>query len=216
MPRIMLLGPPGSGKGTQAAKTTQVYEIPVLATGDVLRENISKGTDLGKRAKAYMDDGKLVPDDIIGELVREMFFGADIRKGFLLDGFPRTIAQAKGLDKALSGVGIPLEKVFFLRVPKEVLISRIAHRQTCPACGEAYHMSGKKPKVTGICDQCASELVQRSDDTPDTVSKRIEVYNEQTEPLIEYYRTQGILIELDGTSDVETLQGQIDSALKAA
>ena len=216
MARIMLLGPPGSGKGTQAARTTKAYNIPVLATGDVLRDNIAKGTELGKRAKVYMDKGQLVPDEIISEVIRDMFFGADIRNGFLLDGFPRTIGQAERLDNVLTRVGIPLEKVFFLRVPTEVLVSRISQRLTCPACGEAYHMSGKKPTVPGLCDKCASELVHRHDDAPETVTKRIEVYNEQTEPLIAYYGKQGKLIELDGTSDVDTLQGQIDSALKAA
>ena len=216
MPRIMLLVPPGSGKGTQAARIVAKYKIPVLATGDVLRENVARGTAIGKSARGYMDEGVLVPDEIIKDVVRDMFLGADLRKGFLLDGFPRTIYQAEWLDNVLTVVGIPLERVFFLKVPKEVLIDRIAHRQTCPACGEAFHMSGKKPRVEGHCDHCAAELVQRSDDAPEKVAKRIEVYNEQTKPLIEYYKKKGILFELDGKNDVRTLQEQIDSALKAA
>jgi adenylate kinase len=182
----------------------------------MLREEIEKGTELGKAAKVYMDAGELVPDRMIKTLLLRMFDTADLKNGFLLDGFPRTIVQAEALNAFLEKHELPLDKVFFLKVPKEVLIDRIAHRRACPACGATYHMSGKVPKQEGICDICGAALVKRNDDTPETVAKRIEVYNEQTMPLIRYYEKKGMLVELEGTACVKALQEQIDGALKAA
>jgi len=216
MPRIMLLGPPGSGKGTQAAKIMQTYGIPAISTGDALREQLAQGSELGRMAKSYMDEGKLVPDEIIIILVESLFKEKDTKNGFLLDGFPRTIVQAASLDAFLAEKGTPLDKVFFLKVPDDVLIQRIAHRRICPACGIVYNMNGRKPGTEDYCDECGTILVQREDDEPATVKKRLDVYNEQTRPLIDYYVKQGILIEIDGTKNVDTLQEQIDRELKIA
>jgi len=215
MPRIMLLGPPGSGKGTQAAKIKKTYGIPAISTGDALREQLGAGTELGKRAKSYIDAGELVPDGLIIELVKGLLSGDNTKNGFLLDGFPRTIAQAEALDAFLEEKVKQLDMVFFLKVPKEMLIKRIVTRMVCPACGMSYHVDEVNPFVHELCGNCGAELIHRVDDEPDTAEKRIEVYNKQTKPLIEYYKKQGILIELDGTRDVETLQEQIDKALKA-
>ncbi|MCL2111732.1 MAG: adenylate kinase [Clostridiales bacterium] len=216
MKRVMLLGPPGSGKGTQAAMITRTYGIPAISTGDALRENIEAKTPLGVEAKAYMNIGMLVPDEIIVELVKQIFEKIDVEKGYLLDGFPRTIVQADMLDAYLAEKGRELEGVFFLNAPREVLIERIIYRQVCPTCGLTYHMNGRKPLQDGICDHCGAELIQRSDDDPKTVEKRLDVYKAQTKPLIDYYTKKGILLELDGTQSVEVLQGQIDKALGLA
>jgi len=212
----MLLGAPGSGKGTQAAKVTQVYGIPVISTGDALRAQLAAGTEIGLKAKDYMDAGKLVPDDIIIGLFKELINGIDMEKGYLLDGFPRSIAQAEALDEILAEKDARIDKIFFLKVPVDVLVRRIEHRRICPACGLSYNMNGRKAVVEEFCDCCGTALIQREDDEPETVRKRIKVYDEQTGPLIEYYKRQGILIELDGTLDVETLQKQIDEALEVA
>jgi len=211
----MLIGPPGSGKGTQAVNIKKTYNIPAISTGDALREQLGAGTELGKKAKSYIDAGELVPDELIIELVEGLLGGSNTGNGFLLDGFPRTIAQAEALDAFLEEERKQLQMVFFLKVPKNVLVKRIANRMICPACGMSYHMNGRKPIVDGVCDNCGAELIHREDDEPATVEKRIEVYNKQTKPLIDYYKNKGILIELDGTRDVETLQEQIDKTLKA-
>ena len=216
MPRLILLGPPGSGKGTQAARIKQNYNIPAISTGDALREQLASGSNIGLRAKSYMDMGKLVPDDIIIGLVEDLYEKNDITNGFLLDGFPRTIAQAEALDAFLAKKDKRIEKVIFLKVPKEVLLKRLANRRICPACGMSYNMSGRTPETEDYCDICRTNLVQREDDEPKTVEKRIVVYNEQTSPLIEYYNKQGLLIEVDGTKDIDMLQKQIDTAIKGA
>lgn len=215
MPIIMLLGPPGSGKGTQSKKIQQEYSIPVVSTGDVLRENIEEHTHLGLRAKSYMWEGELVPDDLIIDLVKERLDLADVKKGFLLDGFPRTIIQAQALDAYLAKREAKVQKVFYLRVAKDILVGRVAGRRVCPLCGAVYHIEGKPPKVEGICDRCGSALLHRKDDDPNTVDHRISVYEEQTGPLVDYYTNQGILVELNGALGVEILQEQIDDILEA-
>jgi len=215
MPNIALLGPPGSGKGTQAAVIVRKYGIPAIATGDALRAQLAAGTALGKKARSYMNEGRLVPDEIIIELVEKVFETNNTQKGFLFDGFPRTIPQAEALDLFLESKGRKLDRVFFLKVPKRTLIKRISNRLICPACGTSYNMSGRKTKVKGFCDHCGIELIQREDDEPGTVSKRIEVYDAQTKPLIKYYTKQGKLIRIDGTKDIESQQAQIGSAIEA-
>jgi len=192
MARIMLLGPPGSGKGTQAERLKEVLDIPAISSGDALRENLEAGTPLGLEAKKYMESGALVPDDIIITFVKGLIEKASGKNGFLLDGFPRTTAQAKALDVYLKEENILLDKVFYLNVPKEVLLKRIANRRSV----------------------MESEGVPlRKDDDPDTAEKRIDVYNELTKPLVEYYKEQGILVEIDGTTDIETQHKQIIDAL---
>ena len=193
MPRIMLLGPPGSGKGTQAERIKEVLDIPAISSGDALRENLEAGTPLGLEAKRYMEAGELVPDDIIIAFVKDLIEKASEKNGFLLDGFPRTIAQASALDVYLEEENILLDKVFYLNVPKEVLLKRIAHRRS------VQESQGK---------------TLRKDDDPETAEKRIDVYNELTKPLVDYYRGKGILVEIDGVTDIETQHRQIIDALK--
>ena len=209
MPRLILLGAPGSGKGTLAARAAQVYGIPAISTGDALREEVGAGSQIGLTAKSYMDSGKLVPDEIILELVGILFEKYDVSNGFLFDGFPRTIAQAEALDVFLAGKGMPLETVLFLNTPKDLIVNRIANRRVCPACEAVFNVEGKAPGAEEVCDRCGAELVRRKDDDPATVEKRIEVYNEQTRPLIDYYINKGILAEIDGTLEVEDKQKQI-------
>jgi adenylate kinase len=209
----MLLGAPGSGKGTQAERITQRYGIPAIATGDIFRKNLSEGTPLGLKAKGYMEAGELVPDELVIDLVADRLSEPDTKNGYLLDGFPRTIAQAEALDKLLSGKGEALDKVFFIDVPKDVLIDRIAGRRVCPSCGRVYHVTGMPPKQAGVCDDDGAELIQRKDDDAATAENRIDVYNEQTKPLVEYYKKTGLLIELDGTAGVDSLENQIEEIL---
>ena len=215
-PKLILLGPPGSGKGTHAARVMQAYSVPAISTGEVLREQLANGSPIGMKAKAYMDVGKLVPDEIIIELVENLFEKNGMENGFLFDGFPRTIEQAKALDDILLKKGRGSVKVLFLNVPKDVLVERIAGRRVCPACGANYNLGWKDPKVEGHCDLCGTDLVRREDDEPGTFEKRVAVYNEQTRPLIEYYSKQGILIEIDGAKEVDERQEQIDIAIKRA
>ena len=216
MPRLILLGAPGSGKSTQSEKTTREYGIPAIATGDILRENLEESTHLGLRAKGHMEAGELVPDDLMIALVKERLEKGDTNNGYLLDGFPRTITQAEALDAFLTEYGRKIDRVFDLSVPKDVLIKRIAGRRICPACGAAYHIEIKPPKKEGVCDRCGAGLIHRTDDTPKTIKRRLAVYDKQTKPLVEYYKKKGILAELDGTLDVETLHGQIDRILGVA
>ena len=216
MPRILLLGPPGSGKGTQAARIIRTYGIPAISTGDALRGQLAAGSPIGLEAKSYMDAGKLVPDEIIIEMVRDLFEKYDTENGFLMDGFPRTIAQAEMLDDLLAEKNKGLEQAFFLKVPKDELMKRLAGRLTCPSCGLTYNLGGKTLDAAGCCEQCGKALIQRDDDKASTVEKRIEVFEEQTRPLIEYYNKQGILVEMDGTKDIETLQKQIDMVIRSA
>lgn len=209
MARVILLGPPGSGKGTQAANIMEKYKIPNVATGDIFRENISKGTELGKKAKSYMDAGELVPDQLVVDLVDDRLMHDDCKDGFLLDGFPRTAVQAKALDEMLKSQGVELDKVIYISVPEEVLIKRIAGRRICKDCGKVHNVSQFDNSDEMKCTACGGELYQRSDDTEETAHNRIEVYTEQTKPLIQFYRDRGQLAKVRGDKDSKELFKEI-------
>lgn len=211
---IVFLGPPGAGKGTQAKILIERYGIPQISTGDMLREHRAKGTELGKKAQEYMDKGQLVPDEIILGMVKERLSQADCEKGFILDGFPRTVAQAEALDKLLLDMGKKLDFALALIVPDDLLVERLTGRRTCKNCGMMYHIKYKPSKVEGKCDFCGGELYQRPDDNEETVRNRLKVYHEQTAPLIEYYRNKGILREIDGSKSIEEITQQIISILE--
>ncbi len=211
---IVFLGPPGAGKGTQAKILIERYGIPQISTGDMLREHRAKGTELGKKAQEYMDKGQLVPDEIILDMVKERLSQPDCEKGFILDGFPRTVAQAEALDRILSEMGKKLDFALALVVPDELLIERLTGRRTCKNCGMMYHVKYKPPKVEGICDLCGGELYQRPDDNEETVRNRLKVYHESTAPLIDYYKSKGILREVDGSKSIEEITNQLIQILE--
>lgn len=211
--RLILLGPPGAGKGTQAVNIVKKYNIPHISTGDMFRKNIKEGTDLGIKAKEYMDKGLLVPDDLVVAIVKDRLTEDDCKEGFLLDGFPRTVNQADTLDVELKGLNYELDKVINIDVSKEELIERAVGRRVCKDCGATYHIKFNPSKVENICDVCGGELIQRQDDTVETVTKRIEVYLEQTEPLIDYYEKKGILINIDGKQDIDKVFDDIVKSL---
>lgn len=201
--KIIMLGAPGAGKGTQAKKIADKYNIPHISTGDIFRANIKNGTELGKKAKTYMDQGALVPDELVVDLVVDRVAQDDAKNGYVLDGFPRTIPQAEALDKALEAISEKVDYAINVEVPDENIINRMSGRRACVACGGTYHIKYIPTKVEGICDACGGELILRDDDKPETVKKRLDVYHEQTQPLIDYYTGKGILKEVDGTQDME-------------
>ena len=201
--KIIMLGAPGAGKGTQAKKIAAKYGIPHISTGDIFRANIKEGTELGKKAKTYMDQGLLVPDELVVDLVVDRLQQDDCKKGYVLDGFPRTIPQAESLDAALTKVGDKMEYAIDVNVPDENIVNRMGGRRACVGCGATYHIVYNPTKVEGICDACGEKLILRDDDKPETVQKRLGVYHEQTQPLIDYYTKAGILKEVDGTVDME-------------
>lgn len=201
--RLVLLGPPGVGKGTQASNIVKKYNIPHISTGDIFRANIKEGTELGVTAKGYMDKGLLVPDDLVVSIVNDRLEKDDCADGFLLDGYPRTVDQAEALDKELIEKGIKLDKVVNIDADKDILIERAIGRRICKKCGATYHISNNPPKVEDICDLDGGVLYQRDDDTVETVTTRIQVYLDQTQPLIDYYRKQGLLLDVDGTKPIE-------------
>ena len=201
--KIIMLGAPGAGKGTQAKKIAEKYGIPHISTGDIFRANIKNQTELGKKAKSYMDQGMLVPDELTLELIMDRFTNDDCKNGYVLDGFPRTIPQAEALTKALSDKLDAVDYAINVDVPDEAIVTRMSGRRACLACGGTYHIKFNPTKVEGICDACGGELVLRDDDKPETVQKRLDVYHKQTQPLIEYYQTQNILKEVDGTLPLE-------------
>lgn len=200
--RIIMLGAPGAGKGTQAAQVAHKYNIPHISTGDIFRANIKGGTELGKKAKTYMDQGLLVPDELVVDLVADRIKQDDCANGYVFDGFPRTIPQAEALDKALEAMGSKIDYAIDIEVPDENIVNRMSGRRACLACGATYHVHFNAPKTEGICDTCGKELVQREDDKPETVLNRLDVYHTQTQPLIDYYTKKGVLEEIDGTVDV--------------
>jgi adenylate kinase len=210
-----MLGAPGAGKGTQAKKLAAKYDIPHISTGDIFRANIKNGTELGKKAKVFMDQGLLVPDELVVDLVVDRFKEADCVKGYVLDGFPRTIPQAKALDEALAKNGDAVEYAIDVDVPDENIINRMAGRRACVNCGGTYHVETIPPKQEGICDVCGGELILREDDKPETVEKRLKVYHEQTQPLIEYYQGKNILKSVDGTKDLEIVFKEIVAIVEA-
>ncbi len=210
---IILLGPPGAGKGTQAKMMIEKYGIPQISTGDMLRAAVKAGTQLGLEAKKYMDKGELVPDEVVIGLVKERLQEPDCAKGFMLDGFPRTVAQAEVLDKELEAMGKSIDHVICIEVPNEELIARLTGRRTCKECGAGYHLKFDPPKVDNVCDKCGGELYQRDDDNEETVKARLKVYEEQTFPLIEYYDKQGKLRRIDGVGEIKTIFERITKVL---
>ncbi|GAA0697502.1 adenylate kinase [Paraclostridium ghonii] len=211
--RIILLGPPGAGKGTQAAGIVEKYNIPHISTGDIFRKNIKEGTELGKKAKGYIDQGLLVPDELTVGLVTDRIAQSDCEKGFMLDGFPRNVAQAQHLDEYLKEVGISLDKVINIEVDKDILVGRAVGRRICKSCGATYHVEFNPPKVDGVCDVCGGELYQRADDNEETVSKRIQVYLDETKPLVNYYSQEGIIANINGQQSIDTVFTDIVEAL---
>ncbi len=197
--RLIMLGAPGAGKGTQAKRVAEKYGIPHISTGDIFRANIKNGTELGMKAKSYMDAGALVPDELVCDLVADRIAQEDCAKGYILDGFPRTIPQAEALDRAADRLGAPVDYAVDIEVPDENIVSRMGGRRACVGCGATYHITFNPTKTEGICDVCGGELILRDDDKPETVQKRLNVYHEQTQPLIDYYKNKGILVEVDGT-----------------
>ena len=200
--KIIMLGAPGAGKGTQAKMLAEKYGIPHISTGDIFRANIKEGTELGKKAKEYMDKGLLVPDELVVDLVMDRFKADDCKNGYILDGFPRTIPQAEALDSALAAVGEKMDFAINVEVPDENIVNRMSGRRACVGCGATYHIKYNPTKVEGICDVCGKELILRDDDKPETVLNRLKVYHEQSQPLIDYYGKAGIVKEVDGTVDM--------------
>lgn len=203
--KIIMLGAPGAGKGTQAKKIAAKYQIPHISTGDIFRANIKNGTELGKKAKTYMDQGLLVPDELVCDLVVDRVQQKDCKNGYILDGFPRTIPQAESLDHALEAIKEAVDYAINVEVPDENIVTRMGGRRACVGCGATYHLAYAPTKKEGICDTCGAELILRDDDKPETVQKRLGVYHEQTQPLIDYYSKKGILKEVDGTMDMEAV-----------
>lgn len=213
--RIIMLGAPGAGKGTQAKKIAAKYGIPHISTGDIFRANIKNGTELGNKAKTYMDQGLLVPDELTCDLVIDRIQQDDAREGYVLDGFPRTIPQAEALDKALAEFGDKIDYAIDVNVPDENIVKRMGGRRACVGCGATYHLVYAPTKTEGICDVCGKELILRDDDKPETVQKRLNVYHEQTQPLIDYYTKAGILKTVDGTVDINDVFAAIVEILGA-
>lgn len=213
--KIIMLGAPGAGKGTQAKQIADKYSIPHISTGDIFRANLKAGTELGKKAKEYMDKGLLVPDELTCDLVMDRIAQDDCKNGFVLDGFPRTIPQAEALDAALTKINQKMDYAIDVDVPDENIINRMSGRRACLNCGATYHIVSIPTKVEGVCDRCGKPVVLRDDDQPETVKKRLEVYHAQTQPLIDYYKKQGILKSVDGTQPMETVFNAIVEILGA-
>lgn len=211
--KIIMLGAPGAGKGTQAKMLAAKYGIPHISTGDIFRANIKNGTELGAKAKGYMDKGLLVPDELVVDLVIDRFKETDCEKGYVLDGFPRTIPQAEALDKALTAIGESVDYAINVEVPDENIIRRMGGRRACVGCGATYHIVYSPTKAEGKCDACDGDLIIRDDDKPETVKNRLSVYHEQTQPLIDYYTNKGIIAEVDGTIDMKDVFDAIVKSL---
>lgn len=214
--KLILLGPPGAGKGTQAKMLVEEFSIPQISTGDILRAAVKDGTLMGKKAKEYMDAGGLVPDEVVVGIVRDRLQEEDCDNGFILDGFPRTVAQADALQTSLQEMGKELDRVISLEVDAEALVERLTGRRTCKECGRGYHVKFDPPREAGICDVCGGTLFQRDDDQEETIRKRLQVYSEQTAPLISYYREAGVLMELDGMQPIPIVKEKILSLLQAS
>ena len=208
---IIMLGAPGAGKGTQAAVLCEHFGIPTISTGNMIREALKNGTEMGLKAKSYMDDGKLVPDEVVIGIVKERLSEDDCKKGFILDGFPRTIPQAEALDN----MGVDIQYVINIDVADESIIKRMSGRRVCENCGRTYHIESLKPQKDGVCDDCGGTLVQRKDDHPDTVLARLDVYHKETEPLADYYRKQGKLVNVEGQNTVADTTAAVLKAIEA-
>ena len=211
--KIIMLGAPGAGKGTQAKKIADLCKIPHISTGDIFRANIKQGTELGKKAKSYMDAGELVPDELVCDLVVDRIQQDDCTEGFILDGFPRTIPQAEALTEALNAIEQKMEYALNIDVPDENIIHRMAGRRACVGCGATYHLEFAPTKVEGICDVCGEKLILRDDDKPETVTNRLNVYHAQTKPLIDYYDKKGIVYPIDGTQSMDKVFSDIRKIL---
>lgn len=213
--QIIIMGAPGAGKGTQAAQLVKRYGIPQISTGDMFRAAVAAGSELGKAAKSCMETGKLVPDEVTIGIVRERLTEDDCKGGFILDGFPRTVEQADALKKILDDLGMKLDRVLNIHVPAEELIGRAVGRRICKGCGATYHVKFNAPKVDNICDRCGGELYQRGDDTVETMTNRLNVYVQSTQPLIEYYKAAGLYSEIDGNQPIEKVTEDVVSVLSA-
>ena len=211
--RVILLGPPGAGKGTQAKLISEKFSIPHISTGDIFRANIKEKTPLGIEAKRYIDNGQLVPDEVTIGIVKDRLTKDDCDNGFLLDGFPRTVAQAEALDEFLKGINKDLDVALLIKVPEEFILERMTGRRVCTSCRASYHIRFNPPKIEGKCDICDNELIQRKDDTEATVKERLEVYSKQTYPLINYYKDNGIISEVNGTESIDEVFGNISNIL---
>ena len=211
--KIIMLGAPGAGKGTQADKICAKYNIPHISTGDIFRANIKNNTELGQKAKSYMDKGELVPDELVVDLVVDRIKADDCTNGYVLDGFPRTIPQAEALDAVLAAINDKVDYAINVEVPDENIINRMSGRRACVACGATYHIVHIPTKVEGVCDKCGADLILRDDDKPETVKNRLNVYHEQTQPLIDYYTAKNVLHEVDGTKAMEDVFSSIVSIL---
>lgn len=209
--KLILLGAPGAGKGTQAEVICEKLSIPTISTGNIIREALKSGTEMGLKAKAFVDAGKLVPDDVVIGIIQERLVQDDCKSGFILDGFPRTIAQAEALDK----MGVDIDRVIDIEVPDDKIVERMSGRRVCESCGASYHLLYKKPEVEGVCGKCGGTLIQRKDDHPDTVTERLKVYHEQTEPLKDYYSNQGKLFIVEGQEEVAQTTALTLKALEA-
>lgn len=213
MNKVVFLGAPGSGKGTQARRLAETLQIPHISTGDILRQAVKDQTELGKQAAPIMASGGLVPDDLMIGIIGDRLRGADARRGFILDGFPRTVVQAEKLDALLAGNGNGAVRVLHLLVPDEVIVRRIVARRSCPSCGAIYHLENSPPAKEGVCDQCGAELVARPDDTEQAVRRRLEEFHRQTVPVVSYYRAKNVLRDIDGTAPVVKVFEQIERSL---
>jgi len=214
--RLVLLGPPGAGKGTQAKLLQEHFDIPQISTGDILRRAAKEGTTFGKRAKKYMDRGELVPDSVILDIVEERLSADDCHKGFLLDGFPRTVVQADAFQTMLDRQNQVLDGAVSLRVPRQKLVARLSGRRTCRQCGAMYHVRFNPPKKEGVCDQCGGDLYQRADDREETIEARMEVYDRESAPLLEHFRQKGLLREVDGSKTTDEVFREILRQLRKA
>ena len=209
--KLILLGAPGAGKGTQAEKISEYLHIPTISTGNIIREALKSGTEMGKKAKSYMESGSLVPDEVVIGIIQDRLAEDDCANGFILDGFPRTIPQAEALDR----MGIVIDRIIDIEVPDEKIAQRVSGRRVCGSCGSSYHLDYKRPQEEGVCDRCGSTLVQRKDDQPETVAERLQVYHEQTEPLKAYYAKSGRLKIVEGQEEVEDTTRLTLAALEA-
>ncbi len=211
--RVILLGPPGAGKGTQAKDVSDKLGIPHISSGDIFRAEMKSGSELGKKLQTYVNAGQLVPDALTTEIVVKRLGQADCRKGYLLDGFPRTLAQAESLDQELGRAGAKVDAVICLNLDGQVILDRMGGRRVCPSCGASYHVATLKPKVDGVCDRCQAKLVQRDDDKPETVKQRLEVYAKSTAPLIEYYTKRGVLKNVDADGTLAEVRSRVFAGL---
>ena len=211
--KIIILGPPGSGKGTRAHIISEIFDLPVITTGDMLRGAIREKTEYGLEAKTYMDLGDLVPDDIVNGIVKERMSRSEVVKGFILDGYPRSVNQAEALDEILKEKGIKLTHVLSVVLSDEEIIERLSKRRSCPVCNEIYHLVSKPPKKVGVCDKCGAKLILREDDKEDVIRHRLQVYRETTQPLLERYEKQGLIVETDGEVPIEGLRDHLKELL---